>query len=576
MKRAAIAHGLDRLAALALIALAAMLPFELIRPVFAMANPGLALTNVEVMAYAALVLGGLAWLASAGPDKSFAAGRPLGAGAIATFAAVLGLSALFAREPRADAARFAVRAILAAGLAFVAARAVRQPWVRPALIMALGAGGLASAALGAIETLFPAFQSELWPFRVKSFTLAGYPRAMGPFQYPTIAAMFWEASVPLAVVGLSKLRRAPIWVGVACLVFGVALAGSLGRAAIALTGAGLVTLAILSRRLNGAAGPAALAGLAGYVLGAGAVLIASPALSARLNAETDTALNRARVTVVSGVPAQAAAGGAFSLTLELVNQGIETWPAAGPRAVVASYHWIDAARARHVVFEGLRTTLQDDVGPGASTRLDARIMAPDTPGDYVLQIDLQRLDGAWFTQKGNPMPEQRMSITGPAVAASNPPPQAGVSTFVPPEEQGEVGRLDLWRVAFRMFTENPILGAGPDNFRHLYGPYLGRGEFNTSIHANSLYFEALASLGGHGLAAVLGLAASVALGWRRLMKSPARPVDHFQMAGVLIAISTFFAHGLLDYFLPFTPTYGLFWLLFGCASMIPGSEDGPR
>ncbi|MEO6062511.1 MAG: O-antigen ligase family protein [Thermoflexales bacterium] len=576
MKRVVIAHGLDRLAALALIALAAILPFEIIRPVFSMANPGLALTNVEAVAYAALALGGLAWLASAPSDRSLAAWRPMGAGAIAAIVAVLGLSALFAREPRPDAARFAIRAILAAGLAFVAARAVRRPWVRPALVMALGAGGLASAALGAIETLFPAFQSELWPFRAQSFTLAGYPRAMGSFQYPTIAAMFWEASVPLAVVGLSRLPRAPVWVGLACLVFGVALAGSLGRAAIALTGAGLVALAGLSPRLNRAAAPEALAGLAGYVLGAGAVLISSPALSARLNAETDTALNRARVSVVSGVPAQIAAGGVFSLTLDLVNQGIETWPAAGPRAISVSYHWIDGSRTRHAVFDGLRSPLPADLAPGASARLDARIMAPDAPGDYVLQIDLQRLDGAWFTQKGNPMPEQRMSISGPAVAASVPPTQAGVSTFVPPEEQGEVGRLDLWRIAVRMFAESPVLGAGPDNFRHLYGPYLGRRVFNTAIHANSLYFESLASLGGLGLAAVLGLAVSVARGWRRLMKSGARPADGFQTAGVLIAISTFFAHGLLDYFLPFTPTYALFWLLFGCAAMIPGPKDGPR
>jgi hypothetical protein len=35
------------------------------------------------------------------------------------------------------------------------------------------------------------------------------------------------------------------------------------------------------------------------------------------------------------------------------------------------------------------------------------------------------------------------------------------------------------------------------------------------------------------------------------------------VAGVAVAAGSFFVHGLLDYFLIFTPTYGLFWLLVG-------------
>src|SRR5207245_1243891 len=64
-----------------------------------------------------------------------------------------------------------------------------------------------------------------------------------------------------------------------------------------------------------------------------------------------------------------------------------------------------------------------------------------------------------------------------------------------------VPRADLWRAALRMFAQRPLLGFGPDNFRHLYGAYLGLQVWDERVHANNLYLELLADVGVLGAAA---------------------------------------------------------------------------
>lgn len=573
MRRHSFQAWADRAAALALAALAAALPFELTRPAFA-AGP-LWLSTVEVLVYAALGLTGLAALIGARSLRS--APLPVGAGAIVAWMVVMLLSATLAREPRDDAAKFALRSVAAAGLAFGVARATALPWARGVILGALGIGAGLSATLGAYEGVDPSFAAALTPFRTQSFSLAGYPRAMGTFQYPTIAAMFWEAAAPVTVALLAarpfrSRLSAMLVTGLVGALFGAAIASTLSRAGLAVALGALLTLTLVAwRRFPQVLAPAA-AGLAGFGLAAALVFLASPALSARLLSESDTALNRADVRVTSGALASLAGGAPFTLTIEAANLGIEAWPARGARAVVASYHWVDPDRVTYLVFEGARTALPMDVAPGASVALELRGLAPTRAGRMLLQLDLQRQDGAWFTQKGNPMPEFLVEVTAAPLALVETPATAA-RTYLPPAEQGEVGRLELWRVALRMAAERPLLGAGPDNFRHLYGTYLDRREFNPSIHANSLYFDTLANLGLAGLAAVLALGLAVAR--RAWVVIRVMPMDRgaWLAAAVLLSLGAYFAHGALDYFLEFTPTYGLFWLLAGCAAQPRRSLD---
>ena len=80
------------------------------------------------------------------------------------------------------------------------------------------------------------------------------------------------------------------------------------------------------------------------------------------------------------------------------------------------------------------------------------------------------------------------------------------------------------------------------------------------MHANSLYFETLADLGMVGVVAFLALVAALGGAARR---SVAAPASRILALGVAAGLATYLLQGLLDYFLEFTPTYALFWLLAG-------------
>jgi O-antigen ligase len=123
-------------------------------------------------------------------------------------------------------------------------------------------------------------------------------------------------------------------------------------------------------------------------------------------------------------------------------------------------------------------------------------------------------------------------------------------------------RPELWLAAVRLFRQHPLLGVGPDNFRRRYpeviAPKSGKKYDDDRLHANSFYFETLADLGIFGVAALVLLL--VALGRAVLAHARARRLP---LLACGIAAALFFVHGLLDYFLEFTPLYGLFWLTLG-------------
>jgi O-antigen ligase len=115
-----------------------------------------------------------------------------------------------------------------------------------------------------------------------------------------------------------------------------------------------------------------------------------------------------------------------------------------------------------------------------------------------------------------------------------------------------------------MIEQHPLLGVGPDNFRHTYGRYLGLAAWDERVHANNLYLELLADDG------VLGAAAfALVIGWalRRLPVARGRWV-----VGLCASLATFFLHGMLDYFLDFTPIYLLFWMVVGLCASLPTHE----
>jgi O-antigen ligase len=158
----------------------------------------------------------------------------------------------------------------------------------------------------------------------------------------------------------------------------------------------------------------------------------------------------------------------------------------------------------------------------------------------------------------------------PAQTAANSP----VEAFLPPPWIVEFpSRRDLWTAALRMWFERPLIGVGPDNFRKTYGTYLGLEPFDKRVYANSLYLETLATTGALGGLALGGLVlAIVVTAWRGWRATTDRRVRVLILGG-LLALSSFFIHGLADYFLAFTPTYALFWGLLGATTGLLSSRE---
>ena len=61
-------------------------------------------------------------------------------------------------------------------------------------------------------------------------------------------------------------------------------------------------------------------------------------------------------------------------------------------------------------------------------------------------------------------------------------------------------RTQFWSTALTMFSDHPLLGVGPDNFRWRFADYSGVAADNLGIHAHDQYLETLADTGLLGLA----------------------------------------------------------------------------
>jgi hypothetical protein len=259
------------------------------------------------------------------------------------------------------------------------------------------------------------------------------------------------------------------------------------------------------------------------------------------------------------------AGQVSTLTVTVHNTSVQTWPAAGDQPIRLSYHWIDLTRNHVIVFDGVRTPLPHDVAPNDRVTLDARVIAPDQPGHYLLQWDMLQERVTWFSTRGQPTAD----IAAQVITVTSAAPVMAAYPIIPPALPPQPARINLWRAGVRIWIENPIAGIGPDNYRHHYGAYLDLDDFDDRITANSWYVETLADMGVIGVGALMILIVTLATTLRRGWKSTP---DRVLLIGLAIALATFAVHGAVDYFFEFTPTYGLFWLIAGMIAGIAQSE----
>jgi hypothetical protein len=561
-----------------LVVLAALLPFEMAEPL-ARVGP-LQISSVEIFLYLALAAWGAAlvagWLSGARDARAWMRRIPQPHAAAAAFVLVLFASAACAPALRATALKFALRSLGGVLLYAAAADLLRAPAAAARAATALVAGALVAA--GAMIAEAHAGRAEvLRPFHAQTFEVFGLIRACGPFQYPNIAAMYLEAVLPVGLAlgarsiwgapraGLTRVATARgerRWLSAGTvLVVLVLLDGVLVTA----SRAGLVTaivvtlgLAAVLARAHDARALMWAVSVAVMVLVVGSQL-ASSALTLRLAFWKDADWYRASIEPVEGTAGQASAvlapGDEAVVALELRNLGALTWTREPPSPVALSYHWLDAATGTVVVFDGSRTSLPYDVPPGVGVTVNATAQAPRRAGRYVLWWDLVHEHATWFSERGNPGLRQSVEVRSGATPRATPSIRG--FRFSP---RDVIQRPALWRAAVAAWRQHPLLGLGPDNFRHLYGGYLGLASADDRFHANSLFFETLASVGTAGLLALAWLVASLA---RSVRRATAVPATRTLALGLAAGLCAYLLHGLLDYFFEFTPTYALFWLLGG-------------
>lgn len=548
----------DRRGLVVLGLLAALLPFELKTPLF-FVGP-LAITNTELAIYLAIAVWGIGLMRA----------KPLWTpvhSAVVAWAGAIALSAALATDQQMLAVKFALRSICGALVFFAAATFISTARRAAVVVCVLVAGAGVSALAGMAEMWLPGAAAQLMAFKTHPSRIGGFVRASGTFQYANTAVMYWEAAVPLVLTaglwfGRRQGRQAWRWVAFGVLVIVIqAIVLSLSRAGLFVSTCTLLALVVFGRgALRDVRAPAA-AGL--IALGAFALL--NPRISGlvtlRLSTGDELTWYRAEYASTPST-LRIDAGGTTQVSVAVRNTGRVRWPANGDGEVRLSYHWQRASSGETVILDGVRSPLPTDVPPGGEVVVTANVRAPQEPGEYVLQWDLVQKNVMWFSIRGAKIGRLPVEVTSPTRVL----PKAPEPKWVRIDPETRPPRWRLWRAGVAMWLERPIVGVGPDNFRHRYGPYLGLSRFDDRVHANNLYVETLANLGIVGIAAWAWLTGALGLmawrAWRPLWRSAADP-NLIVAFGLFAALGTFFLHGVVDYFLEFTPTLGLFWLLTG-------------
>lgn len=91
------------------------------------------------------------------------------------------------------------------------------------------------------------------------------------------------------------------------------------------------------------------------------------------------------------------AGMEFYLPVNLQNNGKERLASLLPYPVHISYHWRDES-GDPILLDGVRTSITPPLTPHTARDIDVRIIAPDTPGSYTLELTLVQESCFWFEE----------------------------------------------------------------------------------------------------------------------------------------------------------------------------------
>jgi hypothetical protein len=477
---------------------------------------------------------------------------PMTIPAIALLACAL-VASVAAPEFRANSLRFVGRLTAALLLFTLAANTLASPRLaRQVIATLLGAAALVGA-IAVLELAQAPFVLEaLKVFRPGFHVVGGQLRATSTLFYPTITSMYLEVAFALGLV----------WIASSRLAF-VALALTGAGIIATFTRAGLITMTmslliygglVYYKRRRWDADHTRLAALAAVLL-ALVMLSRSPQmLMTRMSTDVSQDWYGASYEVPGSLALRP--DGFSDVPVTLSNRGWLTWQSTQLPVFALSYHWLSIDTEEVLIYDGLRTPFRTPVEPGEEATVHARVRAPGYPGTYLLVWDIVQEHRTWLSLEGVFPGRTIAKVEGQPVGAPLPtrgPMPTGVMRMPRPV---------LWTTALEMAAENPVLGIGPDNFRLTYGRYLGLAAWDSRVHANNTYLEVLVGVGAIGAAALLWLIAAACRS--TIARIRAADIETMPLvAAATAACLTIAAHGVVDSFLTFTPTYVVFALAAG-------------
>lgn len=139
-------------------------------------------------------------------------------------------------------------------------------------------------------------------------------------------------------------------------------------------------------------------------------------------------------------------------------------------------------------------------------------------------------------------------------------------------DESNVERINRWESGYRMLVEKPILGFGPGTYMFTYSPYQKAHEM-TSISTthgdmgamHSEYFGPLVESGVIGLLIIVALFLTFIFVLMRIYYHPATLEIKMLALAILLAMISYFFHGLLNNFLDQDKIAVIFWAMMGMA-----------
>ena len=525
---------------------AATAPFESVLPGSLF---GFTLTTSELSVVVALSLAVLAWVQA---PRTVWLASPVTVPAIALIACAI-VAALVAPEFRGESLRVVARLAVAVLLFHVVRQVAADATHATTLVSVMVVTGAIVGVIAVVElTQWPWLLRELLIFRPGFHVVGGQVRATATLVYPTVTSMFLEVvfALGLALIGTRR------WVWWALVAVAAGIVATFTRAGLITMAASLVLVGGFAFRNAGAWTKVhtRLALLAAAIV----VLMMSSRspqmLLARMSAEGSQEWYGASYRVPSALTL---APDSFNdIPVTLTNNGRLTWQSDVTPPFALSYHFLNSGKEDLVIFDGLRTPFPAAVEPGATAELRARVRAPNYPGHYVLVWDLVQEHRTWLSLEGVFPGRTEVSVEGAPVG--QPLPSKGRM----PGGVMRMPRSVLWSTAAAVVSQHPWLGIGFDNFRRVYGRYLGLSTWDTRVHTNNTYLEVLVGTGVIGGLALVWLLVAALRALPSVVLGVTAGRETF-VAASLAAVVAIAAHGVVDSFLTFTATYVAFAIAAG-------------